>query len=197
MLLTRSALRFPLRRGLPLGRVKSCCSLCSLNFQGDFMWWYPFCVGLSSVPLPGSLIDVFALWVASAFLWCSVSLCFWFFPTVVPFPSSSSSIRPSSGSSLVSFRSYSLRSLLSLALRCFLFALRLIYSVHGSLFLHWPFFVCAITSYVSGCFRVLLLWCGTRSDLRFSLSDEVARWAESLVSLCPFVFYSGRFVRLW
>ena len=72
---------------------------------------------------------------------------------------------------------------MSLTLQCFLFALRLIYSVCGSLFLHWTFFVCAITSSVSGCFRVLLLQSRTRSDLRFSLSDEIARWDESLLFL--------------
>ena len=74
-------------------------------------------------------------------------------------------------------------SAMSLTLRCFVFALRLRYSVSGSLFLHWTFFICAITSSVSGCFEVLLLWSGTRLDLRFFLSDGVARWDVSLLFL--------------
>ena len=111
---------------------------------------------------------------------------FWFFPAVVPFPTCSGSIRPSSGSSLVSFHGCRLRSLLCFCLYgCFVSALRFLYSVRDSLFLRWTLFVCAITSSVSGCFRVLLLRSVTRSDLRFSLSDGVARWDESLVSLCP------------
>ena len=58
-----------------------------------------------------------------------------------------------------------------------------IYSVRGSFFLHWPFFVYAVASSVSGCFKVLLLRSVTRSDLRVSLSDEVARWDKSLLFL--------------
>ena len=64
-----------------------------------------------------------------------------------------------------------------------MFTLRLLYSGRGSLFLRWTFFVCAITSSVSGCFRVLLLWFVTRLYVRFSLSDRVARWDGSLLFL--------------
>ena len=60
-------------------------------------------------------------------------------------------------------------------------ALSLISSVRGSLFLHWPYFVYAIASSICGYFKVLLLRSVTRSDLQFSLSDEVARWDESLL----------------
>ena len=70
-----------------------------------------------------------------------------------------------------------------LALRCFVSVLRLLFSVRGSLFLPWPFFVCTIASSVTRCFRVLLLWSVTRSDLRFYLSVEVARWNMSLLFL--------------
>ena len=70
-----------------------------------------------------------------------------------------------------------------LAVRCFVSARRLLFSVPGSLFLRWTFFVCTITSSVSRCFRVLLLQSVTRSDLRFYLSDGVARWDESLLFL--------------
>ena len=52
-------------------------------------------------------------------------------------------------------------------------ALRLLYSVRGSLLLSWIFFVCATPSSVSGCLRVLLLWSVTRSDLRFPLVMEL------------------------
>ena len=36
----------------PFGTSQGCCSLCSLGFWGDFIWWYLFCVGLSSFSLP-------------------------------------------------------------------------------------------------------------------------------------------------
>ena len=55
---------------------------------------------------------------------------------------------------------------------------------HGSLFLlvgHSS--SVPLPSSVSGCLRVLLLRSVTCSDLRFSLSDGVARWDESLMFL--------------
>ena len=116
VLLTHSNLRFPLRRGLPLGRVRV-ATACFLGFE------VPACDGILSVFVSApflclfhiwnSLSDVLARWVASGFLWCSVWLDFWFFPAAIHFPTRSSSFRPSSGSSLVSFRSSSLWSLLS------------------------------------------------------------------------------------
>ena len=96
---------------------------------------------------------------------------FWFFPEVLPFPTHSSSTHPSSVSSLVSFRSCGLRSLWCLHLfGCFVSALHLLYSVRGSLFLSWTFFLYATSSSVSGGFRVLFLRSVTRSDLRFPLA---------------------------
>ena len=80
-------------------------------------------------------------------------------------------------------------------------ALRLLYSVHGSLFLRWTFFICTISSSVSSCFRVLLLRSVTRSDLRFYLSDGVARWDESLLFLfapsCSTLVVSSAFGQLF
>ena len=60
---------------------------------------------------------------------------------------------------------------------------RLLSSVRGSLFLIWAFFVCTASSSVSGCLRILLLKSVTHLDLRFSLSDRVAHWDESLMFL--------------
>ena len=101
----------PVMTWSPFGTSQGYYDLCWLGFRGDCMWWYPFCFCLSSVPLPRSHLE-FAHWVAPGFLWCSVWLGFWFFPAAIPIPTSLSNFRPSSGSSLVSFRSYSLRSLL-------------------------------------------------------------------------------------
>ena len=68
----------------------------------------------------------------------------------------------------------------------------LLFSVHGSLFLHWPFFISPIASSVSRCFWVLLLRSVTHYPLWFYLGEGVARWTEFLsLSLCTFVFYSG------
>ena len=61
--------------------------------------------------------------------------------------------------------------------------LRLLFSVHGSLFLHWPFLIGPIASFVSRSFRVLLLRSVTRYPLWFYLGDGVACWAESLFFL--------------
>ena len=61
--------------------------------------------------------------------------------------------------------------------------LRLLFSIHGSLFLHWPFFIGPIASSVSRCFRVLLLRSVTRYPLWFYLSEGVSRWAEFLLFL--------------
>ena len=66
---------------------------------------------------------------------------------------------------------------------CVCFSSPVAYSVRGSLFVRFPFFVSAITSSVSGCLRVLLHRSVTRSDLRFSLSDGVAHSDESLMFL--------------
>ena len=116
----------------------------------------------------------------SAFLWFSVSRSFlWRFLFLV----SLAFAFPQAFPWYLSLLQTSV-SAVSLSLRCFLFPLRLLYSVHSSLFLHWPLFVYAIASSVSGCFKVLLLRSVTRSDLRFSLNDEVACWDESLLFLC-------------
>ena len=87
------------------------------QFRDAYVWWYPFCFCLGSVPLPRSHHE-FSIcpdrhWVASGFLGCSVQLDFCFFPAAIPIPTSSSSFRPSSDSSLVSSRSSCLRSILS------------------------------------------------------------------------------------
>ena len=68
--------------------------------------------------------------------------------------------------------------------------LRLLFSVHGSLFLHWPFFIGPIASSVSRCFKVLLRSV-PRYPLWFYLGEGFACLAESSLSLCTFVFYSG------
>ena len=147
------------------------------------MWWYPF---LYRSPFRSS--DSFASTVPFA-TWspCGMSLAsfgalsssgFWFFPEAVPFPTRAGCIRPSSGSFLGIFP-----QLQTSVSDVYLPALHLLYSVRGFLFLSWTFFVGATSSSVSGCLRVLLLRYVTRSDLRFSLSDGVARWDESLMFL--------------
>ena len=79
------------------------------------------------------------LWDESSLLWCFVL----FFPEAVPFPTRSSSICPSSVSSLISFRGCRLRSLRCLSIYgCFVSAFSLLYSVRRSLFLSWSFFIC-------------------------------------------------------
>ena len=79
VILPRSNLRFPSRCGLPLGRVRFCCTLC-FSRQAGFWWSFPFlsrlpfcsCASFASkVPL-GTWSP---LWVESSFLWCSVSFC--------------------------------------------------------------------------------------------------------------------------
>ena len=54
VLLPRSDLRFPLRRSLPLEQVRVAAASVYLGSHGCFMWWYPFCKGLRSVPLTHS-----------------------------------------------------------------------------------------------------------------------------------------------
>ena len=138
------------------GRSGFAAASVSLSSQGCFVWWYPFLFGspfcssdsfTSKVPLATWLPFGMSL----AYFGALSSSGFWFFPDAVPFPTRSSSIRPSSVSSLVSFRGCRLRSLRCLSIYgCFVSALRLLYSVRGSLFLSWPFFVCATPSSVSG-----------------------------------------------
>ena len=106
----------PVATWSPFGTSQNCYGLCFLGFE------MPACDGILSVFVSApflclvriwsSLSDVLARWVASGFLWCSVRLDFWLFPAAIPIPTRSSSFRPSSGSSLVSFRSSSLQSLL-------------------------------------------------------------------------------------
>ena len=92
MLLTRSDLRFPSRRGLPLGRVRGTTTSVSLVFEvtacGGIHSVFVSAPFLCLVRILSSLSDVFAHWVASGFLWCSVQLGFWFFPAVIPIPTS-------------------------------------------------------------------------------------------------------------
>ena len=76
-------------------------------------------------------------------------------------------------------------------------ALRILSSVHGSLFLRWTFFICTIASSLSHCFRALRLRAVTRSDLRFYLSNEVAHWDEFLFFLFALRVLRRLFVRLW
>ena len=124
----------------PIGMSQGCYNLCYLGFEmttcGGIHSVFVSALFLCLVHILSSFSDVFAHWVVSGSLWCSVRLDFWFFPAAIPVPTSSSSFRPS-GSSLVSFRSYSRRSSLYgtffLTLRCFVSALHLLYSVHGSL----------------------------------------------------------------
>ena len=69
-----SDLRFPSRRGLPLGRVTVDAASVSLSPQGCFLWWYPFLYGspiCSSASFASKVLsDVVALWDESSFLWC-------------------------------------------------------------------------------------------------------------------------------
>ena len=119
----------------------------SLSSQGCFMWWYPFLYGspfcssdsfASKVPL--------VMWspfgMSLAYFGALLSSGVWFFPVVVPFPTRSRGIRPSSVSSLASFSGCGPRSLWCVSIYgCFVSALRLLSSVRRSLFLSWPFFI--------------------------------------------------------
>ena len=105
------------------------------------------------------------------------------------FPTRSGSFRPSSGSSLVSFRSYGLWSLtFFFTLRCFVSALHLLYSVLGCLFLRWTFFVCTIAASVSSGFRVLLLWSVTRPVL-FLFAPPCSTPIVLSALVCCFMFF--------
>ena len=168
----------------PFGTSQGCYSLCSLGFGmptcGDIHSVFVSAPFLCLVRIWSSLSDVFAHWVASGFLWCSVQLDFWFFLATIPIPTSLSSFRPS-GSSLVSFRSYSLRSILSFWLYivlCLLFVSSFQFMILSSFVGHS---LSVPSPPVSRCFRVRLLQSVTRSDLWFYLSDGVARWDESLL----------------
>ena len=96
--LTRSNLRFPLRHGLPLGRVRM-TSASVFSVRVTCLCWYPFCFGS-------------ALFLCLVRVWYSLSVVFpgglrlfslvlrlvrcWFFPVPFLVPSRSRSFRPSS-----------------------------------------------------------------------------------------------------
>ena len=160
----------------------------SLSSQGCFLLWYlslygsPFCSPASfasKVPL--------ATWspfgMSLAYFGALSRSGVWFFPVAVPFPTCSRGIHPSLVSSLVAFRGCGLRSLRCICIcGCFVSALHLLSSVRRSLFLSWPFFICATPSSVSGCLWVLFLGSVTRSDLRFPLATGLP------VGTSPFCF---------
>ena len=76
-------------------------------------------------------------------------------------------------------------------------ALRLFYSVLGSLFVRWTFFVCTITSFVSRWFRVLILQSVTRSDRRFTLATGSPVGTSPFCFSLPLRVLLCCFVRLW
>ena len=136
--LSRSDLRFPSRRGLPLGRVRFASASVFSLFRVACLCWYPFCFCFRSVPLPCSHLEF-------SFVSCSpgglrlfslvLSLVHcWFFPEAFLVPTRSCSFHPSSGSSLMSFCCSSLRSLLPFSSQFFAASLRLLFSVRGSLY---------------------------------------------------------------
>ena len=97
MLLLRSNLRFRLRLGLPLGRVRVCCILCLSRFSGllhvvlSILFRSPFRFSdsfTSKVPLSAWL--PFGMSLAS--FGALSSSGFWLFPEAVSFPTRSGSI---------------------------------------------------------------------------------------------------------
>ena len=112
-----------------------------------------------------------------------------FFPIAVtfPFPPCSRGLHPSSVSSLVAFRGCGLWSLRCICIcGCFVSAVRLLSSVRRSLFLSWPFFLCATPSSASSVLVGPFPWFRDSFGSKVSLSDRVARWDESFIFLLPF-----------
>ena len=76
--LRHSDLRFPSRRGLPLGRVRVCWGFSLSQFSGLLPVLVSLSLGLRSVPLllrvSGSSSDVIAFLDGPSFLWCSIWL---------------------------------------------------------------------------------------------------------------------------
>ena len=184
VLLTRSDLWLPSRCGLPLGWVRV-ASASVFSVSEPCLWWYTFCFCLRSVPLPRSHLE-FSSWRVRPVgcIWLPLVLCpvrFLVLSCGGSFPPHSSSFRPSSGSSLVSFCSSRLRSLLS----CWLLVVLWIPFVSSFQFMVLSSFIghssLVPSSSVSCCFRVLLLRSVTRFPLWFYLGEGVARWAESLL----------------
>ena len=133
----------------------------------------PFYIGLRSVPVSFATKVPLATWspfgLSLAYFGALSCSNVWFFPVVVTFQSCG--LHPSSVSSLIAFRGCGLRSLqCSSIYGCFVCVLCLLSSVRHSLFLSWPFFICATPSSVFGCLWVLFLGSVTRSDLRFPLA---------------------------
>ena len=191
--LTRSNLRFLLRLGLPLGRVR----LTSACF---FFFFFFFFFVSSCLPMLVSFFCLSPLRSSALFasgvilVSCSpgelsfslvIYLIQGWFSWAFLVPLRLCRFRPSSGSSLLSFHCSSLRSLLpfrSWFLCCSLCILFPLGILSLSLSLPWPFFLTPVTSSVSPCFWALLLRSMASSAVSFSLA------AGSLVVWCPFCF---------
>ena len=127
----------PVATWSPFGTSQFGFGLCFLGFE------LPAFAGIFSVLSPLLSSDLFASGILlvscspGGFRLFSLVLglvrC-WFYPEPFLVPTHSCSFRPSSGSSLRSFRCSSLRSLLPFSSRFFCCSLRLLFSVSGSLY---------------------------------------------------------------